>query len=276
MKRADLHIHSTSSDGSFTAEELLILASKHNINCISITDHDSIGSLEAALNLSPKYNIEFIPGIEFGTDLNDLEELHILGYYIDYKNTRLLEELEKIKLYRYQRAIKIIERLNKLGLKIDIEEIKEVANLKESIGRPHIAEVLYKKGFVNSIKEAFERFIGKNCYAYVPRYKLKPEQIIELIKISKGISVIAHPGTLKEIKILDYLRDIGINGIEVYHYKHDLKQIEYFKNYAEKHGMLITGGTDFHGLKSDNIPFGLITIEYDYVLKLKDYLKKYM
>ena len=168
MEYIDLHVHTTASDGLFTPEEVVRWAYKKKLSAIAITDHDSVDGIQAAVDEGMKYSVRIIPGIEINTDYKGLE-VHILGYYIDYKATWLNNLLKEIRSARFDRAKKMIEKLNGLGIFISLDEVLEIAG-PASIGRPHIARVLEKNNYVQSSKEAFERYIGINQPAYVERY----------------------------------------------------------------------------------------------------------
>ncbi len=243
----DLHVHTTASDGLLTPQQVMDAAVEMGLLGIAITDHDTVEGLEPALQykVGKRLSIDFIPGIEMNTEAYG-EEIHILGYFIDYKNTFLKQRLTEIRDSRYVRAKKIIDKLKVMGIKISFKEV-EMAAQGDLIGRPHIAQVLKEKGYVFSIKEAFEKYIGKGRSAYVSRYKFLPEEAIELIKKAGGLPVLAHPGLLRDQGIIEKIICMGIKGIEVYYPEHSKLQVnEYIKLSREKN-LLITGGSDFHG-----------------------------
>jgi predicted metal-dependent phosphoesterase TrpH len=178
----DLHVHSTASDGLLNPEELLVRAEEIGLKGLAITDHDTVHGIEEAyafLTTNP-LSLQFIPGIEMNTELDE-NEVHILGYFIDYHNSRLLHRLEEIREARWDRARKMVYRLKSMGLAISFEQVEKLAQ-GDLIGRPHVARALTEKGYVFSVKEAFDKFIGKGRPAYVPRYKFLPREAIELIK----------------------------------------------------------------------------------------------
>ncbi len=267
---ADLHIHTNFSDGSYSPLEIIEIAVAKNIDTISITDHDTVEGLETAINAGKKKGIEVIPGIELSTSYKK-EDVHILGYYIDYKDDFLLAKINRFFEVRKKRARKMIKLLRKQGFDIQLERVKKIAG-KNYIGRPHIARALIDAGYVENIKEAFtKKYIGNNARAYVPRYKISPEEAVSIIKKAKGIPVLAHPGfenplTRKEIKDL---KQKGLMGIEVFHSKHDQEATEYYKSLAEEMKLLIMGGSDFHGKNSPGVEMGDIRLENSYILQLK-------
>lgn len=268
---ADLHIHSTFSDGQMSPEQIIKKAKKLNLIAISITDHDTIDGIDSAVCLAKKLNnIEVIPGIEISTAYKH-QEIHILGYYIDYNSKYLKSVLNNLQLKRNIRAEKIVEKLNDIEIDITINEVK-MQSKGPSIGRPHIADVLKQKGYVNTRAEAFELYLGQNKPAYVPRGKLSPFTAINIIKKSNGIPILAHPGHLGNQEIISKLKNYGLAGIEVFHQDHSFKQSIYYKKVALQNNLLITGGSDCHG--QEPIQLGRYGINKASLMKLKKYNKK--
>lgn len=244
--RFDLHVHTNQSDGLFSPEEVVDMSVTKNLKGIAITDHDSITGIERAINHSKKYyDFKIIPGIEISCIHND-EEVHLLGYFIDYKNYDIINITETLKSSRLNRGIDMVNRLNELGLEVSIEEVKELSGEKY-IGRPHIARAMIKRGYVTSIQEAFSRYLNRGRPAYVERYKISITETISLIKKIGGISVLAHPGLLKDKSIINYCIELGIDGIECIHSKHNQSDISSMLDIAKKHNLIATGGSDFHG-----------------------------
>ncbi|RBP36841.1 PHP domain-containing protein [Garciella nitratireducens] len=271
MAFIDLHIHTTASDGIFTPKEIIHWAYKKNLKAIAITDHDTIDGLEEALEEGKKYNIEVIPGIEISTNYNNLE-IHILGYYIDYEDLSLHKWLSQIRISRYIRAKKIIEKLNNLGFKITMDEIINIVGTG-TIGRPHIAKALINHNYVKDKKEAFEKYLGKGKPAFVERYKITPIEAIKNILHHKGVPVLAHPGLINNndfIFIIEYLINNGLQGLEVFHPKHNYDVEKKYYNIAKKYNLLITGGTDCHGDLINGKPIlGNLNINEKYLKPLK-------
>ncbi|KUO75309.1 MAG: hypothetical protein APF77_12965 [Clostridia bacterium BRH_c25] len=269
MLKADLHIHTTASDGLMSPDEVVRWASVKRLAAIGITDHDTVNGIGPAVEASPKYGVEVVPGIELST-LYAEEEIHILGYYIDYKADWFLDILKKIQNSRYERADRIVNKLNGLGVNITLEQVRDIAEAG-AIGRPHIARAMINEGYINNIKEAFKGYIGKDCPAYVERYKLNCSEAIGIIKKLGGISVLAHPGLIKNKINIGRIIELGIDGIEVYHSKHDDETIRNALSIANSRKLLITGGSDCHGMKLNNEPIiGNCSVDYKYVQKLKD------
>lgn len=242
----DLHVHTNCSDGLFPPEKVVDLAIEANLDGIAITDHDTITGIEIAINHSNKYdNFTVIPGIEFGTIFMD-EEVHILGYFINYKDPKIIETTNLLKQSRLIRGEKIIEKINNLGFKISIEEVKELSGEKY-IGRPHIARVMLNKGYISSLSEGFEKYLNRGMPAYVERYKISTKETINLIQDSGGFAILAHPGLLKNPSIIDYCISQGIDGIECIHSKHSEEAMNTFLEIAKSNNLIATAGSDFHG-----------------------------
>ncbi|MBA1333929.1 MAG: putative metal-dependent phosphoesterases (PHP family) [Firmicutes bacterium] len=270
MNSADLHLHTNKSDGLLTPTELVRLASENNLKAIAITDHDSIDGIQEALDAGSNFDLEVIPGIEFNTDA-DNGELHMLGYFIDHHNEELVEFIKRLKTARFERIKSMVEKLRGLGIEVSLESILSKTEDKAALGRPHIARALVDMGYVESIKDAFNKYIGSGCPAYVARYKLKPSEAIEIIKIAGGVPVLAHPGLLSSLLYIDMCIDEGIQGIEVYHSKHTKLETEKFIRIAEEFSLIPTGGSDCHGecTASGQYLIGTVTVSYDIVESLK-------
>lgn len=246
---ADLHIHTTASDGHLTPKAIIAQALEAGLSCISITDHDTVdgllqlGEMKSVLPAS----LCLIPGIELSTDLPE-NEVHILGYHIDIHHTELREQLDRLVAHRHERAKRIIMKLNQLGYMITYERVLELAVTATAIGRPHIAKALVEMNYFSTVSDVFTTLLGNNGPAYVPHYKLTPEQVIELIKKAGGIPVLAHPGLIGNDHIVCEMIETGILGLEVYHPTHDNMQIEKYLAMATERKLAITGGSDFHGI----------------------------
>lgn len=264
---ADLHVHSTASDGKLKPEEIIRMALAAGLRYISLTDHDTVDGIYPALESSYNTDIEVIPGIEFNTDLEG-HEIHILGYYIDFKAEWFQEALKKLKIAREKRARAIIDRLSSLGIKISYNKIKEIAGFSP-IGRPHIAQALINAGYVASVEEAFGKYVGYGKAAYVSHHKIDPFRAIELIQKAKGIPVLAHPGLLQKDEFIPMLVKKGILGIEVYYPLHTNEMVDRYKRYCRKYGLIITGGSDYHGPGLKYPTLGTVTVPDDSVKHLK-------
>ena len=271
MLTADLHVHTTASDGRLSPDEVIDQAIEAGLSYIAITDHDTVDGLVQlhSIQQSLPASLVVIPGIEFGTDLGE-NEVHILGYYIDIFNIELRSQLDILVAHRLERARETIVKLSQLGYFITYQRVLELAGKATSIGRPHIAKALVEKGYFSTISEVFILLLGKNGPAYVPHYKLTPKQIIELIKKAGGAPVLAHPGLVEnDILVLEIIRS-GILGLEVYHPKHDEAQIQKYLMMADTYQLAITGGSDFHGIPS-RFPhkLGIFTIPASLICQLQ-------
>lgn len=268
MQYADLHIHSTYSDGLFTPEQIVDLAKEKGIKCISITDHDTIAS--QYITKEKIANIEIIPGVEFSTEYDDME-IHVLGYFIDINNPILIKNINSIQEKRRERAEKILKKLKDINIDINIQDIK--SNNNTSFGRGNIGSAIAEKGYAKNYKEAFLRYLDKGKIAYVKGEKLNYKHVLKIIRESGGISVLAHPGKIyRKMSLEQLVKDFkcaGLNGIEVYHASHSSIQRNAFYNLALKHKLIITGGSDFHYSTSKNCIIGNYGIDENLLYKFK-------
>jgi len=270
----DLHIHSTFSDGAFTPEEIVKHASRMGLAAIAITDHDNTDGTFSAIRAGKKWEVEIVPGVELSVEPESPkdEEIHILGYYIDWQDENFQEKLRHFREVRRERAYQILEKLGRLGIKIDPQQLFEFAG-KGSVGRMHVAKILKEEGFVNYLQEAFDLYLAYGKPAYVPKLRLPSQAALDLISRIGGISVIAHPlygGNSKEI--IQKLKSLGLDGIEVYYTNHTPEDVERFRSWAKVFDLLITGGSDCHGGTIDEeILIGSQKISYDILQKLKEY-----
>lgn len=252
----DLHIHSTASDGSLTPADIIDHAQKLNLAAIAITDHDSVDGSKEALQIDIPPSLHFLTGVEISAAhppfFPGSGSFHILGYAIHLDNRDLNQALSKLQDARKNRNPEILKRLNKLGFRISLEEVNQEVG-EGQLGRPHIAYAMLKKGFVASINEAFDKYLGNAGPAYVDKDRIECEQAISIIRAAGGVPVLAHPALLniendqKLDALLQNLVKIGLAGIEVYYPGHSPQQIRQYTELAENYGLLMTGGTDFHG-----------------------------
>ncbi|MEW5758443.1 MAG: PHP domain-containing protein [Candidatus Omnitrophota bacterium] len=267
MKYADLHLHTNFSDGSSSVKDLIENAKKAGLSCISITDHDTVKGVLSAIE-SFSDTIEIIPGIELTADIYG-REVHILGYFIDCKNSEFIARLTYFRKVRLDRIFEMSDKLRMLGVVIDPKEVIDFAH-GASIGRLHLARIMVKKGIVSTTNEAFQKYIGDTCPAYVSKFKLTPKEAIDLILSVKGIPVIAHPYVLPSQDLIEQFVKDGLRGIEVYYPEHNSQMTENYKKIAEKYNLLITGGSDCHGLAKKEVLIGRVKIPYRLVEKLKE------
>ena len=262
MNTIDLHMHSTHSDGSFSPGELVRLAEKKNLKVIAITDHDTVTHVKEALLAGEVSTVEVISGVEVSADFSR-GTMHILGYFIDPENDALYQMLGAFRKGRDERNPVIVEKLKALGIEIEYQEVlKEAGGV--SVGRPHIAKVLLRKGVINTLQEAFNKYLAKGAPAYVDRTRFSSEEIINVIHEAGGLAFLAHPKQLKRedkrelIAVIDQLIAEGIDGIEVYSSCHTKKETKLYRKIAEEKNLLISGGSDFHGVVKKNINLGFI------------------
>jgi predicted metal-dependent phosphoesterase TrpH len=241
----DLHLHTIHSDGMHTPEEVVAFAHSARLVAIAITDHDTLDGIDAAASAAGLAGMEFIPGIELSAS-DGPSDVHILGYYLDPSTPGLGEELSRLRDRRFLRAQRTVELLNQLGATVSFERVQAIAG-GAAIGRPHIATALIEAGHVATHDQAFESFIGYHAPAFVPKHALDPAAAMDLIRRAGGVAVLAHPGSLRRDDLIPSLVAQGLGGIEVWHPKHDGTRVRHYQEIASKHGLSITGGSDFHG-----------------------------
>lgn len=271
--KADLHTHTIYSDGALTPTELLNFAKKKQISVLGITDHDSVFGIDEALKYGQKIGIEVIPGIEISTDVDETE-IHILGYFIDHKDKELNKVLKFFRNERYERAKRIIKKLNELGFDITMNDVLKISK-NSPICRPHIANAMLQKGYIKNFLQAFHKYIGDNKPAFEKKIHVSAQSAIKIINDAGGLSFIAHPGKMQE-SILNNLIQIGIDGIEVVHSSHKKKQQDFYKEIVNQYCLLESGGSDFHGgLRNDELNFGKYCVPFSVVENMKNSLVKY-
>ena len=270
---ADLHIHSNLSDGTHAPQAVVDLAKAAGLKTIALTDHDTVDGSQPAQKRGAEVGVEVIPGIEFTTETLNAE-LHILGYFMDYTDPKFTGVLDKVQKDRVQRIYKIVDKLKALGVDILPKDVFAISGEKAP-GRPHVARALVSRGAVANFKEAFNRYLDSRSPAYVPHYKLTPAEAIRLITGLKGIAVFAHPAVSNCDEMIPELMAEGLRGIEAEYGGHRPDQTKHYLNVARKYGLLVTGGSDFHGLDSGReVALGDFSIADELVDKLKnEYLR---
>jgi predicted metal-dependent phosphoesterase TrpH len=266
-KFADLHLHTLFSDGTYTPLELISESKKAGLSAIAVVDHDTIEGITPAVEFAKGENIEVLPGIELSAEYEGLE-VHILGYLIDYKNKALIEKLEVLKRNRIERIYKITDKLKAIGIGLNPEAVFAIAK-NGTVGRLHIARALVSERKVSSVFEAFQKYIGDKCPAYVLGFRFSPAEAIRLIKDCGGIPVLAHPYTLHNDELVLKFIDYGLMGLEVYYPEHSQSMVNFYLSLAKKHNLLVTGGSDCHGNAKPEIRIGSIKVPYELVEGLK-------
>lgn len=273
MKKSDLHIHTTASDGNLTPIEIVQLAEDRDLEIISITDHDTIKGFEEAEKEGQKRNIKVIPGVELTADYND-EECHILAYCFDVSDKKFLSFLSDQNKIRKNRAQIIIKNLNKLGFDITYDEVKSYAG-RGVITRPHIASVLVDKGYVANFREAFIRYLGNHAPAYYKCEYKSVKTIISIVHEAGGVVILAHPGSNYSDEDLQNFIKMGIDGFEYIHPSHNYFLQKKYEHLAEKNNLLKTGGSDFHDKRlDDNVNFGVIAVNTRIARRLIDFARE--
>lgn len=273
----DLHTHTTESDGSFSPEELIAEAKRVGLSAIAITDHDTITGIKKAQFAADNHDLELIPGIELSTDYNGTE-VHIVGLYIDVENEYFLSKLAEFKNCRENRNELIVKNLQKEGFDITMEALT-AENPDCVITRANIARFLYEHGMIPSIQTAFEKYIGDHCKCFVNRFKITPMDAVKLIKEAGGTAILAHPllyhlsdSTLQTL--VEELKDAGLDGIEAIYCTYTPAEERQMKQFARANGLLISGGSDFHGTTKPKLNlgtgYGKLHIPYEVLENIKN------
>jgi hypothetical protein len=261
VSKVDLHVHSTASDGRLSPEEVVRKAAELGLAVIALADHDSVDGIIPALKAARGFpQLKLIPAVEVSTDVPS-GEVHILGYFIDYTSSELAEALARFRDSRERRAQGMVAKLAQLGIQIEWQRVKELAG-DGSIARPHIAQAMLEKGYISSIREAFDKYIARDGPAYVEREKLTPAQAVELIVQAEGLAVMAHPLTAPDPEaMIAELKKVGLVGLEAYYDGYSAEEISALVELAERHGLITTGGSDYHGLdESDETMMGGVEV----------------
>lgn len=246
--RADLHIHTIYSDGTYTPEEVFRKAKAAGMQLISITDHDTVKNIDENRALSKKYGIEYIAGVEFSAYTN--EQVHILGYNFDMSEN-FVKTLTRLKQMRDERNIMILSNLRCAGIDIDLSDIEFTGG--DSFGSTHIARALVRKGVVKNNREAFEKYVGFGAPCFVGELRMRAEDAVKTIVDANGVAVLAHPAKMKKMGIQEkenfiiYLKTLGLTGIEAHYFSHTEQETEYYVKFAERYGLICTCGSDCHG-----------------------------
>jgi len=270
MKRyyADLHVHTNYSDSTFSPEEVIQAAMNKDIDSIAVTDHDCVGGIPFCIEYGRDKDIEVIPGVEVTAE-KETCEIHILGLFIDWETGWFMERLEQIQKSRTARMYKMIGLLGEHGIEIDPEAVFQISG-NGSIGRLHLAYAMLNTKKVKTIREAFNKYIGYKKPCYVAYKKFSPREAVETIMAVGGVPVVAHPAIMRDDEVISELVGYGLRGIEVYHPDHSLADEKKYARMANEKGLLVTGGSDCHGLGKGKVLMGSVRIEYSLVEKLRE------
>lgn len=247
--RADLHMHSSHSDGEFAVKELFERVKQSKVKAWALTDHDTVKGIEEALELGNSLGIITIPGIEISCF--NSRDVHILGYGIDYRSESLCKEIEKIQDARIRRSRLIIDKLKEFNINLSFDELMDVS-YGRSVGRTQIAELMVRHGYVKSVKDGFDYYLGSRKKAYISAYRPTPEEGIKIIKAAGGKACLAHPNQLgfsrtNTFDFINSLKSEGLIGVEAYYYTHNKNDVEYYEKVCQDLGLICTAGSDYHG-----------------------------
>ena len=244
---SDMHVHTSFSDGRLTPEEIVAEAKAVGLTYLAITDHDTVDGIRHLYEerLYPSKTLRIIPGIEFSCEVDD-HDVHILGYDFDIYDQTIADRATEISESRWTRLSQMLEKLQALGYALTESEVMQIAGTSRSVGRLHVARALVKKGLVASVKDAFAKLLEHGQPAYIPHYRLTPEEAVKLIHDAGGVAVLAHPKLVKDDNIVAQVLGLGFDGLEVYYPRHtDLETVRY-RMMAEERGLRLTGGSDYH------------------------------
>jgi 3',5'-nucleoside bisphosphate phosphatase len=265
---ADLHLHTCFSDGTFTPEELAARGKQQGLAAMSLTDHDTVEGCARMAAACASEGVEFITGTELTAEFDGIE-VHLLGYCVDMANKKLLSEVGRFQAVRQNRIHEMVARLNERNVPLKAEAVFKIASCR-SPGRPHVARALVQAGLCGSLDEAFERFLKVGRPAWVPKCKISAREGIALIQQAGGVAVMAHPGLNKTDSIIPEIVNAGLDGIECFHTKHTPTASKHYLDIAAKHHLLITGGSDCHGMNKGKPLVGTVKLPYEHVTKLKE------
>ncbi|HUN66098.1 MAG TPA: PHP domain-containing protein [Bacteroidota bacterium] len=257
--KADLHLHTTYSDGAYSPAELVGKAHGAGLQTIAVTDHDSVGAVEEAMRHASTFGMEVVPGVELSA-CTETAEFHILGYFVDVTNVEFLNALGDLRERRMRRVERIVGKLNRLNIPLTMDEVMGSSS-GDSLGRPHIANAMVNQGHADSYYQAFNKFLGDGRPAFEKKDCFSPRETIRMIAAAGGLSFLAHPGVALNDDCVKHLIDEGLDGIEVVHPSHSPELVRYYRNIVSQYYLLECGGSDFHGgMKNDEHLLGKISI----------------
>ncbi|MCK4882643.1 MAG: PHP domain-containing protein [Candidatus Omnitrophica bacterium] len=265
---ADLHIHTNFSDSTSTPEEVVQQAYEQDLGCIAIADHDTIDGIQPAIEAAQKHDIEVISGIELSSEIGG-KDIHVLGYLFDYKDQGFVDRINCMQNERVTRMQKMIDKLKTMGIdNIAMEEVSDQSQ-SDSLGRPHLANLLREKGWVKTNQMAFNKYLADGAPAFVPKFKQTPYEAIALIQEFGGVAVLAHPMLTRVDELIPSLVAAGLGGLEVYYPGNSDNVTRFYEGLAKKYALAATGGSDAHGSSKKHTYVGKVQIPYDLVEKLK-------
>lgn len=269
----DMHIHTIASDGTFTPEEVVKRAKSFGMKTIAITDHDTVDGLTEGKKTADEVGIEFIQGIEISCNVDNLE-VHILGYFLNLEDEEFLAELEELKKARENRNKKVVEKLEKCGIVMDMEKVKNMAP-GNIISRVHIANYLVEIGAAASKNDAFEKYLGKNGAAYIPKENFPPERAVRMLHANGAFISMAHPKLITQNdglleNMISELKKLGLGGLEAIYGTFTPAEKRKYKKMAKRHSLLVTGGSDFHGANREGVDIGDTGLEYSQFRLIKE------
>lgn len=265
---ADLHLHTHFSDGTYSPQELVEHAVEKGLSAIALTDHDTVDGCAATEAACQAKGIEFLWGAELTAHYQGVE-FHLLGYGFDPTYQPLRTCLLQTQRERQNRIHRMVDKLNQAGVDLPVEEVFEIADC-EAPGRPHIARALVRRGFCRSVDDAFERYLKKNRKGWAPKDVLPADKAVQILREAGGVSVLAHPGLNIPDRMIEGLVEVGIDGIECIHSRHSTRDIEHYMGFADRHELLVTGGSDCHGMNKGQPLIGSVTVPYEYVEQLRE------
>lgn len=268
LKYCDLHTHSTWSDGVESPAKVVEHALDRKLSALALTDHDTLKGLAQARDRAAGSELEIISGVELSSARGDFE-IHILGYFFDEENSELLEQLESFRSIRRERAVSMVNRLQKMGIHVEVEDVFRRAR-GNTVGRPHIAEAMLDSGHVSSLEDAFRRYLGNGGPAWVPKPAFTPEDAIGLVRRAGGVAVIAHPATIGRDDLIADLVKAGLVGLECIHPKHDRMTQDRYEKVALELGLVATGGSDCHGRRTSGSMIGYGNVPASVVDSLRE------
>lgn len=256
--RIDLHTHSNASDGSYPPARVVAMAEANGVGVLALTDHDTLEGIPDARARASEAGIRLIPGVELSVT-EEGWDVHLLAYGFDPSVPALRAAIAGYREGRRERARKILARLKGLGIRLPLEDVEAIAK-GAALGRPHVAEALLRGGYVETFDEAFQRYLGHHGPAYVPKQVVTLEQASAIVRDAGGVVILAHPGTLNRDHLIPRWTRRGLDGIEVWHSKHDEQAIGRYRGFAQLHGLLMTGGSDYHGERTPGVTIGGVAV----------------